>query len=177
MKPVRRAVEVTGEVIMAFVAVAIIVSMLASTFDVIGIKLFGQPLGGAVEGAASLMPLIVFVSLAYVQRHREHIRVEIIYARLSVRGRAVMDMVTAVVVTGFFVLLAWQLWDAFQTSFSIREAAATTVRFPIWPTKGLIVLGCVVMIAQMLIDLVEYIHNFRHPEDAKPAEEELEFIE
>ncbi|MPZ61013.1 MAG: TRAP transporter small permease subunit [Propionibacteriales bacterium] len=177
MKPVRRTVELTGEVVMAFVAVAIIVSMLASTFDVIGIKLFGQPLGGAVEGASNLMPLIVFVSLAYVQRNRQHIRVEILYARLSVRARAVMDIVTAVVVTGFFILLAWQLWGAFQTSFDIREAAATTVRLPIWPIKGLIVLGCVVMIAQMLVDLVEYIQNFRHPEDAKPAEDELELTE
>lgn len=174
MKPVRRAVELTGGAIMAFVAAAILVSMLAGTADVIGIKVLGKPLGGAVEGASNLMPVIVFVALAYVQHHRDHIRVEFIYARVSPRGRALMDIVTAVVVAGFFLVLLRQSWDAFATSYRIGESAAANVRFPIWLPKGLIVLGIAVMIAQLLVDLVEFVHDFRHPEDVEPVTDDFD---
>ena len=102
MKTVRKVVHVVGDVIMAFVAVAILVSMVVSTADVIGGNLFNAPLPGAFEGAANLMPVIVFVSLAYIERRREHVRVEFFYLKGAPRTRALLDILNAIVVIVFF---------------------------------------------------------------------------
>jgi TRAP-type mannitol/chloroaromatic compound transport system permease small subunit len=168
MKTVRKVVHVVGDVIMAFVAVAILVSMVVSTADVVGGNLFNAPLPGAFEGAANLMPVIVFVSLAYIQRRREHVRVEFFYLKGSPRTRALLDIFNAVVVIVFFAFLAWAAWRAFDLSLAMNERSPGIVRFPIYPIKFVVVLGAVMMVLQMLVDLVEYVQNFFNPPEDEP---------
>jgi TRAP-type mannitol/chloroaromatic compound transport system permease small subunit len=168
MNAVRKVVHVIGDVIMTFVALAILVSMVVSTADVIGGNLFNAPLPGAFEGAANLMPVIVFVSLAYIQRRRGHVRVEFFYLKGSPRTRALLDILNAVVVIVFFVFLAWAAWRAFDLSLAMNERSPGIVRFPIYPIKFVVVLGAAMMVMQMLIDLVEYVQNLLNPPEDEP---------
>jgi TRAP-type C4-dicarboxylate transport system permease small subunit len=134
----------------------------------VGGNLFNAPLPGAFEGAANLMPVIVFVSLAYIQRRREHVRVEFFYLKGSPRTRALLDIFNAVVVIVFFAFLAWAAWRAFDLSLAMNERSPGIVRFPIYPIKFVVVLGAVMMVVQMLIDLVEYVGNFVNPPEDEP---------
>ena len=99
--------------------------------------------------------MIVFISLAAVQRAGGHIRVELLYTRLGVRGQAALDAVTAAAGLAFFALLAWQGLDAAAFSWRTAEATMSAVRIPIYPAKFAIVLGVAVAMLQLAVDLVD----------------------
>ena len=157
MHRVRRVVDVLGGVVMAMVALAILVSMLASAADALGGRLMNRPVPGAVEGATNMMAVIVFGSLAYVQRQRGHIRVELLYGNAPPRVRAALDIFNDLIVIVFFSLLAWQAWDFAMSSYQIGEAASGIVRFPLYPAKFVIFFGSILLILQMCVDLIDHL--------------------
>ena len=174
MNTVQRVLDVFTNVIMGFVALAILASMVVSTADVVGIRLFNAPVPGAFEGAANLMPIIVFVSLAYIQRQRQHVRVEFFYVKGSPRTRALLDIINAIVVMIFLAGLGWAAWQAFEISSAMNERSPGIIRFPIYPIKFIIVPGVAIMVLQMLLDLVKHVGEFRNPpEDGGGAGEDL----
>lgn len=159
-----RLVDLVGGMFFAVVAVAILISMLAGTADVFSIRVLVRTVPGAIEFSQNLMPIIVFGSLAYVQRNQQHIRVEFLYDRLGPRGRAVLDALNAAVVTVACMALAWVSWRGFQRSLAIRESGMA-YPFPIYPVKGFIVLGLSVMVVKMFIELFVSIERIRHPQE------------
>jgi TRAP-type mannitol/chloroaromatic compound transport system permease small subunit len=159
MNSVRRVVDTLGAVVMAAVAAAILVSMLASAADALGGRLLNRPVPGAVEGATNMMAIIVFGSLAYVQRQRGHIRVELLYSNARPRIQAALDVLNDLIVIVFFSLLAWQAWDFAMSSYEIGEAASGIVRFPLYPAKFVIFGGSILLILQMTVDLVDHVRG------------------
>jgi TRAP-type C4-dicarboxylate transport system permease small subunit len=141
--------------LLAAAAVAVMLSMVVGTLDVVGTQLFLSPLHGATEGITELMVMIVFISLAAVQRAGGHIRVELLYARCGRRARAALDAVTAAAALVFFGLLVWQGLDAAAFSWRTAEATMSAVRIPIYPAKIAIVLGVAVAMLALALDLVD----------------------
>ncbi len=178
MVPARRAIDVLGTFVMALVGLAIFISMIASAADALGGRLLDRPVPGAVEGATNLMAVIVFGSLAYVQRQRGHVRVELLYATARPRVRALLDVFNDLVVIIFFALLAWQAWDFAMSSYQIGEAAAGIVRFPLYPAKFVIFGGSILLILQMAVDLADHvtdaIRGEDHEEGDDPGDEHAE---
>ena len=90
---------------------ALIISVMALTvYNVVGRWLFASGLRGTVELTQLAMIGIVYLGLAYAQQRDNHISVDLLYNRLDVRARIVLDgFVTALsmIVLG---LLAWQLY-------------------------------------------------------------------
>ena len=169
MRLVTRIIKAIETSSFALVALAIAISMLAGTLDVIGIRLLNQPLRGSVEFSTTLMPIIVFVSLAYIQRAKRHIRVEFFYARARPRSQAAMDILNGILVIIASVFLTWISWEGAMRSFNIREAAQA-YPLPIYPVKFLISFGFALMVLRMLLDTGEAIKRFRDPESGPPPE-------
>lgn len=157
-----RAIDLVGGLLFALVAVAIMISMLAGTADVVSIRLLVRTVPGAVEFSQNLMPIIVFGSLAFVQRNQQHIRVEFLYDRLGPRGKAVLDALNALVVTVASAALTWVSWRGYQRSNAIKESGMA-FPFPIYPVKGFIVIGLSVMVLKMLIELLVSIERIFKP--------------
>jgi TRAP-type C4-dicarboxylate transport system permease small subunit len=157
-----RIVDLIGGVLFAAVAVAIMVSMIAGTADVVFIRLLSRTVRGSVEFSQNLMPIIVFGSLAYVQRHQQHIRVEFLYDRLGPTGRAVLDALNALIVTIASAALTWVSWRGYQRSNAIKESGMA-FPFPIYPVKGFIVIGLSVMVLKMFIELLVSIERIWRP--------------
>jgi TRAP-type mannitol/chloroaromatic compound transport system permease small subunit len=157
-----RIVDGLGAVLFVFVSVAVLVSMLAGTADVVSIRLLGRTVPGAVEFAQNLMPIIVFGALAYIQREGQHIRVEFIYDRLGARGRAVLDLLNSVVVAFASAALAWISWQGFLRSNAIKESGMA-YPFPIYPVKFFIVVGLGIMILKMVVEIFVSIDRIIHP--------------
>jgi len=167
-----RIIDAIGYVLFAAVALAIIVSMFAGTADVLMLQITRQTLRGSVEFSQNLMPVIVFGSLAYIQKERQHIRVEFIYDRLGSRGRAVLDLLNSVIVTFASAALAWVSWQGFQRSNAIKESGMA-FPFPIYPVKFFIVVGLVVMIVKMTVEIFASIARIIHPEEERTSLDRL----
>ncbi len=141
--------------------VGMIASMLAGVADVVGTEFFGRPLLGTLEFTESTMVLIVFGALAYAQERRAHIRVELLYAHVGPRGKALMEAITHIVAFVFFALLAWQGLGELRYSWEMKEATMGSVRFPLYPARSLLLLGVALLLLRLAMDVVDDIARLR----------------
>jgi len=135
-------------------AAGMLLSMALGVADVIGTEMLGRPVPGALEVTESTMVLIVFGALAYAQKQRAHIRVELLYGVVGPRAQSFMDVTTHLVALVYFALLAWQGFGELRYSWEMREATMGTVRFPLYPARLLLVLGAALLLLQLALDLI-----------------------
>jgi TRAP-type mannitol/chloroaromatic compound transport system permease small subunit len=159
MQKISEWVRQLALVLLLMGALGMIISMLLGFADVVGTKFFGWPVPGTLEITESTMVLIVFGALAFTQSQRGHIRVEIFYTNRGPRTKAFMDAVTHLVAIAFFALVAWQGFNEALYSLEIGEATMGTIRFPLFPARLLLVVGCALLLVQLGLDLIQ---NVRH---------------
>ncbi len=132
----------------------LMMSMFLGVGDVVGTQVLKAPLPGARELTESTMVLIVFGALAYAQIQRSHIRVELLYTRMSPRIQAMMDVVTDVAAIIFFGLLLWQAVNEVQISLEIGESTVGLIRFPLYPARIILAVGTGLLILRLVLDTV-----------------------
>ena len=159
MQKISEWVRKLALVLLLMGALGMIISMLLGFADVVGTKFFGWPVPGTLEITESTMVLIVFGALAFTQSQRGHIRVEIFYTNRGPRTKAFMDAVTHLVAIAYFGLVAWQGFNEALYSLEISEATMGSIRFPLFPARLLLVLGCGLLLVQLGLDLIQ---NVRH---------------
>jgi len=145
-------------------------AMFLGAGDVVGTQFLGSPVPGAKEITESTMVLIVFGALAYAQIRSKHIRVELVYTHMGARVRAGMDVLADMAALTFFGLLLWQAIGEAMLSSRIGEAAHGLLRFPLYPARWIIVVGTVLLLAQLVLDLLRNVRRFGASEaDEAPA--------
>ena len=116
--------------------------------------IFGAPTLWANETMVYLTAMAYLLGGGYALRHRRHVSVDVIYARLSVRTRAKLDVVTL----AFFVLylgtLIWAgsvwAWD----SIKVGESTGSPWSPPIWPVKLAIPVAAALVLLQGIANVV-----------------------
>lgn len=98
------------ESVMKVVAAACLMAMaLITGVDVAGRALFNTPLFGTEEIVTILAVFVAGLALPYTHSQGSHIGVEILYARMGSRMRAVFDVLTNSLAGGLFLLVAWRM--------------------------------------------------------------------
>jgi TRAP-type mannitol/chloroaromatic compound transport system permease small subunit len=110
--------------------------------------LFNHPTIWAHELSALLYAVFFLIGGAYTLRWRAHINVDVLYARLSPRSRAVLDLVTWLLFYFFCSVLLWQGSQAAWKSFLRLERASTVWEPYVWPVKFCIPLAALLMLLQ-----------------------------
>ena len=142
-----------------------LLAMLLGTADVVGTQFLGWPIHGVLEITESTMVLIVFGALAYAQIRRAHIRVELIYSHTGPRLRAAMDVIAGLAALTFFGLLVWQAVLEGVTSWNIRETADGLIQFPLYPARWILIVGTLLLMAQLGLDLVRDLGRVKSGEE------------
>ncbi len=97
----------------AVAGITLLLIMVVTVVDITGRYFFGRPVAGTVELTQFGMVVVVFLGLAWTERERGHITVDLLYERLPRIMRRVVGVlayligITAVVV-GFWKLLAFR---------------------------------------------------------------------
>jgi len=84
--------------------------MLFVVADIIGRLLFNMPFKGSTDLIELMMGIVVFCGMAYCAREDGHVRVDVVYERLSDRIKACVDIVTFAASLFIYVLIAWRLF-------------------------------------------------------------------
>ena len=130
------------------------------TVDVIARSFFNHPLHGTSEIAKSLLPAIVFLSLAYTLRKDRHVRVEIIIDNVPKRTRAIFDIVAFLM--GFFCFFfvayfsiepAWQGW-------LVKEYEGIQLHVPVYPVRFITILGAGLLSTEFLLKIIDRCRSF-----------------
>jgi TRAP-type mannitol/chloroaromatic compound transport system permease small subunit len=113
-----------------------------------------------------LFSLIFLLGAAYGLRHDVHVRVDVLYSRLSRRARAWIDLAGSVLfLLPFTVLMLVVSWPAVRNSWAIRETSPDPGGLPRYPIKAVILLSFVLLLLQGFSQIVKQIRILRSPVD------------
>lgn len=104
--------------------------------EVFGRTFFNAPLHGAIELVEIGMALTCFLMFAYIQACDRNINVEMIYRRFSEKTKALFDVFSALLGTGFTFLLGWYLVLMAHEKFVYNEVTPI-YGIPIWLSIGI----------------------------------------
>ena len=139
----------------AFGAASIVVILMAMVVaDIFGRKVLNKPVPMSYEVGAFMLVFIVFMGLAYSQRQKAHIRVEILTLRMSPKIRAVMDMFAYTLGIGIYGLIFYETFKWSYHSFEIGEYVAGLVNIPKWPSQFAVAFGAILISLQFISDWV-----------------------
>lgn len=101
------------------------------TFEVLARKIFNFSMAGADELAGYAYALSMTWGYAYALHRRAHIRVDVVYARLPLVVRCVLDVVAFVAFTGLFVLLTYRGYSVLEQTIDLGGRADTPLAVPL----------------------------------------------
>jgi len=117
--------------------------------------------------------LIFLLGAAYGLNQNVHVRVDVLYEKLSAKGRAWIDLVGSLLfLLPFSIVMLYVSWPAVRNSFSIREMSPDPGGLPRWPIKIVILVSFVLLVLQGLSQIVKQVEIIRgtvpEPHDPKP---------
>lgn len=131
-------------------------------FEVVMRYIFNQPTIWVHEASFLLFGMQYLLAGAFALLHGAHVRVDVVYNFLPVRGRVGMDIFTSM----FFFMFAFALvitsWTFFQNSYSMDERTVETWGIQYWPVKGMMLLGSVLILLAGVSKLIKDIALFVH---------------
>lgn len=111
----------------------------AISYEVICRYIFNAPTLWAQEVSTYIYGTFFMMGGAYVMLKDNHVRVDIIYSRLSPKSRAIVDLVTFPIFFFLFVgILVWEGSKMAIWSWSIWERTQSPWSPPIYPLKTVI---------------------------------------
>ena len=159
---ISRAIDAVNQRFGALSDWLIFVSILISAGNATIRYLFDYSSNALLEIQWYLFGGAVFLGASHTLRLNEHVRVDVVYARLSARGRIVVDMFGFI----FFLLpvtifLAWLCWPIFLNSFRIGEMSSNYGGLLVWPILLALPVGFVLLTLQGLSELIKRIAALR----------------
>lgn len=152
--PVIRTIEKISDWSGTFVAYWIVLAVFVYYYEVIARYVFNSPTNWAHEAMFLMFGAQYLLSGAATLRDGKHVRVDVVYARFSVRTRAWIDIVTSLaffifvvtlIVTGFFFAM-----DAVE----VMEVSFTEWAIQYWPVKFAIMIGGILILLQGVAGLM-----------------------
>ena len=138
----------------AVAATIIFALMLLVVADVAGRKFFNSPVHGTIEIASLTLPVIVFLSIAYLQGLKEHVTVDLFTSRLPQQVQLSMDVFAIGLAVAVMAIVTWKTSVFAWSSLVDREFSMGIVEIPIWPARVLVALGSALLSIRLIFDFV-----------------------
>jgi TRAP-type mannitol/chloroaromatic compound transport system permease small subunit len=137
-----------------FFALSIFVVVLAVLYEVFARTAFGQATIWSNETTIYLSAAAYVIGGGYALAHRRHVRIDVIYERLSPRTRAKLDLFTFVFFCIYAGALIWVGTTLAWGSFLEGEGTGTPWNPRIWPVKFAIPIGAALLLLQGIANLL-----------------------
>lgn len=127
-------------------------------YEVVARYMFNAPTIWAHGTTQRIFAAYYIISGAYVSLYKNHITMDLLYTRFSLRTKAALDIIQFVF---FFIFCCVLLWygTLYAWSSLIRlEPCNTPFRAPLYPVKIMIPLGALLIILQELANLWRNFH-------------------
>ena len=140
-------------------AVLILLLIVAMSYEVVMRYAFNAPTMWAYEVAAMLMGTGFLVTIAYAMVSESHVRVDFLYARVGVRGRAAIDLAGYLVfLLPLALWLSWALWNYLAQAYASGETTGQSAWNPVvWPFRVAYVIGFVLFTLQIVAEILRCI--------------------
>jgi TRAP-type mannitol/chloroaromatic compound transport system permease small subunit len=131
-----------------FVSLWSISAVMAYTYEVVARYLFNMPTIWVHEASFLLFGMQYMMAGAYGLLHGSHVRVDVLYPRLSARRQAALSVFTSVFFFIFVLAMIGTAYRFFFGSLAMDERSVETWQIQYWPVKGFMLLGaCLILLA------------------------------
>lgn len=156
LKLLLRAIDRLSLIVGYSVAVFVPLMILSLVYEVISRYFFHAPTLWAQDVSIFLFGYIGLLGGAFVMKENAHINVDLIYARLTLRGRALCDVLTGIVMMFFLVLVVVYAWHEGVKAITLGLRRPTD-----WgPPMGHFILA--ISVGGFLLLLQTFAHWIRH---------------
>jgi TRAP-type C4-dicarboxylate transport system permease small subunit len=139
----------------------LMVMVLFITADVFLRYVFSRPIEGSYEAVEFAMVFAMAFGIAYTQRQKGHISVEMLVSKFGSKTQAVIDSIVYFISLGFLGILSWQAFMRARVVWLAGDISigklAGVVSLPIAPFNYMVALAyaaiSVVVLADFLISL------------------------
>jgi len=168
MRGVIAAIEGLTEGIGGLAALVIIPLVLATCYEVFARYVFGAPTIWAFELGYILTGVHFLLGGAITLKRQGHVRIDLIYDQLSVRKRALIDLVLYVaLVLPALSLIFLRLTDyATESYFSGESTGQSAWNPPIWPFRAIIAVSFLLLTLQVVAEILKCLRKLRGAEGA-----------
>jgi TRAP-type mannitol/chloroaromatic compound transport system permease small subunit len=109
-----------------------------------------------------LMSPICLFGMSYALRHGEHVRVDVLFANFSQRGKNFVDFLSSLILMAISVVIIWLSLPYVLQSWWIGEGSANPGGIPArYVLKAIIPVGFTLMFVQGLGHAIRYYHAWR----------------
>lgn len=129
----------------------VVPGMVVILWEIVLRHILNEPTIWAHGVAQRIFAVYYFIGGGYILLIKQHINMDLIYNRLSLRKRAIVDMITVPLFFLFCGVLFWKGIDFFWTSWTLRETDATPFHAPMYPVKFVLPLGAFLILLQGLV--------------------------
>lgn len=115
------------------------------------------------ESVIYVNALIFTLGAGYTLKEQGHVRVDILYNRLGVKQKALVDLLGGLVfLLPFAGFIIWESWDYVSVSWRIREGSAELSGLPyVYLLKATIILLALLLIIQGISEILKAIVSIR----------------
>lgn len=153
-----RTVDRLSEGIGLLVSVLMPAMVVVLAIEVVARYVFNSPTIWAYDTAIFMFGYTGLLGGAYALKRKEHINVDLFYARLSPRGKAVLDVITGLLFFFFMALVVVYGWTSAIEAIKGGEATATLWGPPIGHFKLMIPIGAALLILQGLANWIRSLY-------------------
>jgi TRAP-type mannitol/chloroaromatic compound transport system permease small subunit len=124
-------------------------------YEVLARYVFNSPTNWVHESMFLMFGMQYMLSGAYAYREDQHVRVDVLYARFSPRGKAIADIVTSVF---FFIFIGTMLVTGYRfaaDAVNVGEHSFTEWGIQYWPVKLAIPIGATLLLLQGISRLLK----------------------
>jgi len=133
-----------------------IVMMLTISYDVAMRYIFGAPTKWSLELNEYLLLFLVYLSGAWTLSVGGHVRVDIVYSRLSPRTQAKLEIFTCLLGLIFCAILTWQGILFVHDGLVTGARSETYMAIIQWPIRLLMVIGAALLSLEFIFRLSHY---------------------
>ena len=109
-----------------------------------------------------LFSIIFLMGAGYTLKSDGHVRVDLLYSRLSDRGKTWINIIgAAFMLLPFCAFGLWVSWPAVVNSWTIKELSPDPGGLPRYPIKALILIALAMLAAQGLSELIKSVAHLR----------------
>lgn len=138
----------------------LLMMMLVTCIDVIGAKLFGSPLLGAIDWVRVFQSVAIAFACAATLIVGRHVKVEFFVAKLPKRAQAVAESIVLLLGLGLFILIVWRL-SVLGYFFQAGGEESATAHIPrCLPAYGIALASipvCLVFLQKLLSSLIRVV--------------------
>ena len=148
--------------IAAFIVFAI---MIIITADVVARTVFNSPFQGVSEVVANSIIILCFLEISYALMKGSLVRTSLVYDKVPVRAKCIIDFIAAVLGITVFVLLITGSLPNFLNALAINDSeVAGSVRIPTTPGRFSVLFGSVMIVIEFIFIAIKSLIRFKHPD-------------